>query len=52
MDLNLSILVPCRTKKQNTKDLLTIFSNTITVRFAKEDGTSEMLRGWWCMICR
>ncbi|KIM56437.1 hypothetical protein SCLCIDRAFT_84344, partial [Scleroderma citrinum Foug A] len=39
-------------KKWNTKDLLTIFSDTITVKFTRPDGTSETLQGRWCTICK
>ncbi|KIM57751.1 hypothetical protein SCLCIDRAFT_69324, partial [Scleroderma citrinum Foug A] len=39
-------------KKWNTSDLLTIFLDTVTVKFTKMDGSSETLQGRWCMVCR
>jgi hypothetical protein len=38
-------------KKESTKDLLTIFSNMVDVKFSKGD-KHEKLRGWWCMPCK
>src|ERR1700722_6371689 len=40
------------TKADTTKDLLTIFSDRVDVKFTKKDGTSETLRGWWCLVCK
>ncbi|KAN0081297.1 hypothetical protein V8E55_008921, partial [Tylopilus felleus] len=39
-------------KKQNTKDLLTIFSDQVTVRFINTDGREELKLGRWCMVCK
>ncbi|KZT31088.1 hypothetical protein SISSUDRAFT_1068115 [Sistotremastrum suecicum HHB10207 ss-3] len=43
-------------RKESTRDMLTIFSDKVRVKFVKEgpDGsqTSEMLRGRWCMPCK
>ncbi|KIK73243.1 hypothetical protein PAXRUDRAFT_68352, partial [Paxillus rubicundulus Ve08.2h10] len=39
-------------KKQNTKDLLTIFSDRITVKFVSTDGKVETKFGWWCTVCK
>jgi hypothetical protein len=38
-------------KKEKTKDLLTIFSDIVEVKFKKGDG-HQMLRGWWCLPCK
>ena len=39
-------------KKQNTKDLLTIFSDRVTVRFINMDAREELKLGRWCMVCK
>ncbi|KIM59138.1 hypothetical protein SCLCIDRAFT_88740, partial [Scleroderma citrinum Foug A] len=39
-------------KKWNRSELLTIFSDTVTVKFTKTDGSSETLQGRWCTVCR
>jgi hypothetical protein len=41
-----------KVKVHNTKDLLTIFSDPITVKFIGKDGTAEVLTGRWCLICK
>jgi hypothetical protein len=38
-------------KKDTTKDLLTIFSDLLTVNFKKGDETTNV-RGRWCLLCR
>jgi len=40
------------TKKAEAKDLLTIFSDRMTVKFVKDDHTVEELVGRWCNICK
>ncbi|KIK76897.1 hypothetical protein PAXRUDRAFT_59589, partial [Paxillus rubicundulus Ve08.2h10] len=39
-------------KKRNTKDLLTIFSDHITVKFVSTDGKVETKVGRWCTVCK
>lgn len=39
-------------KKRNTKDLLTIFSDRVTVRFVKTEGEAELRVGRWCLVCK
>ena len=38
-------------KKETTKDLLTIFSDTVNVKFKKGD-EHEKIKGGWCMPCK
>ena len=38
--------------KQRAQDLLTIFSETCTVRFCHVDGKVEVLKGRWCTVCK
>ena len=38
-------------KKDTTKDLLTIFSDIVTVQFKKKDAV-ETVRGRWCLPCK
>jgi hypothetical protein len=38
-------------KKDSTKDLLTIFSDLVTVNFKKGEVTTNA-RGRWCLLCR
>ncbi|KAF8136211.1 hypothetical protein EV363DRAFT_1080628, partial [Boletus edulis] len=39
-------------KKRNTKDLLTIFSDWVTVKFLGVDGKSDLKVGRWCLVCK
>jgi hypothetical protein len=40
-------------KKNTTRDLLTIFSDRIDVAFKKQKtGTVEMVEGRWCLLCK
>ncbi|KIM65340.1 hypothetical protein SCLCIDRAFT_88680, partial [Scleroderma citrinum Foug A] len=42
-------------KKRNTKDLLTIFSDRVTVRFVRKNGPSnkvDVKTGRWCNVCK
>ncbi|KIM68361.1 hypothetical protein SCLCIDRAFT_84732, partial [Scleroderma citrinum Foug A] len=39
-------------KKRNTKDLLTIFTDHVKVKFVMVDRKIEVLTGRWCMICK
>ncbi|KIK73367.1 hypothetical protein PAXRUDRAFT_178636, partial [Paxillus rubicundulus Ve08.2h10] len=40
-------------KKRNTMDLLTIFSDRLTVKFTSADGKMiEMKVGHWCKVCK
>ncbi|KIK77283.1 hypothetical protein PAXRUDRAFT_167376, partial [Paxillus rubicundulus Ve08.2h10] len=39
-------------KKRNTKDLLTIFSDRITIKFVSTDGKVETKVGQWCTVCK
>ena len=39
-------------KKHNTKDLLTIFSDKLTIHFMSKDRKAEVLTGRWCTICK
>lgn len=39
-------------KKDTTKDLLTIFSDIVTVQFNKKNGAVETVRGRWCLPCK
>jgi hypothetical protein len=39
-------------KAESSKDLLTIFSDCLEVKFTNKDGSSQQLRGRWCLICR
>lgn len=41
-----------QTKRGETKDLLTIFSDRLYVKFVKHDGTVEEIPGRWCNICK
>ena len=41
-----------KVKKQSTKDLLTVFTDKLSICFKKKDGTSEDLNGHWCMVYR
>lgn len=41
-----------RIKKHDTKDLLTIFSDRIAVKFVAKDGVVEVLKGRWCLLCK
>ena len=41
-----------KTKKGNTKDLLTVFSDRIKVKFVTADGKVDPLTGRWCKICK
>jgi hypothetical protein len=41
-----------KVKKHNTKGLLTIFSDQITVKFIAKDGVVEVLKGKWCLPCK
>ncbi|KAF9235991.1 hypothetical protein BU15DRAFT_77393 [Melanogaster broomeanus] len=41
-----------KTKKCNTKDLLTIFLDQVKVRFIKANGEAELLTGRWCDISK
>ncbi|KAH9041793.1 hypothetical protein EDB85DRAFT_1886448 [Lactarius pseudohatsudake] len=38
-------------KKGLTKDLLTIFSDHVVVKFMKNEGY-ETVKGWWCLPCK
>jgi len=38
-------------KNESTKDLLTVFSDLVTVNFKKENKTTN-LKGRWCLLCR
>ncbi len=38
-------------KNESTKDLLTVFSDLVTVNFKKENKTTN-LKGHWCLLCR
>jgi hypothetical protein len=38
-------------KKDSTKDLLTIFSDRVTVKF-KSGETFETIKGRWCLPCK
>ena len=38
-------------KKDSTKDLLTIFSDLVNVKF-KQNGYFETVRGRWCLLCK
>jgi hypothetical protein len=38
-------------KKDTTKDLLTIFSDRLTVKF-KKGGITKAVKGRWCNPCR
>lgn len=40
------------TKVDTTKDLLTIFSDRVDVKFMKKDGSYEVVRGRWCLVCK
>jgi hypothetical protein len=39
-------------KVDTSKDMLTIFTDRVTVKFLNKDGSSEQLKGHWCMICK
>jgi hypothetical protein len=39
-------------KKDTTKDLLTIFSDIVTVQFKKKSGAIETVKGRWCFPCK
>lgn len=41
-----------KVKAHDTKDLLTIFSDRIAVKFVRKDGMAEVLKGRWCLICK
>ena len=41
-----------RIKKRNTRDLLTIFTDRVKVKFVMVDRKIEVLTGQWCMICK
>ncbi|KZS92167.1 hypothetical protein SISNIDRAFT_486701 [Sistotremastrum niveocremeum HHB9708] len=51
-------LPPSRpTKKESVRDLLTIFSDTVKVKFTVKDDDNEVvavqtLKGRWCLVCR
>jgi hypothetical protein len=38
-------------KSDTTKDLLTVFSDIVTVNF-KKDNKTDNLKGRWCLLCR
>ncbi|KIM55593.1 hypothetical protein SCLCIDRAFT_85934, partial [Scleroderma citrinum Foug A] len=39
-------------KKRNTRDLLTIFTDHVKVKFVMVDRKIKVLTGQWCMICK
>ena len=39
-------------KKCRMEDLLTIFSDKLTMQFVRPDGTSDLLIGRWCKECK
>jgi hypothetical protein len=53
MDLD-SMVVPLEknVKADSSKDLLTIFTDQVDVKFTSKDGSVEQLRGHWCMLCK
>ncbi|KAF8488723.1 hypothetical protein F5888DRAFT_1639060 [Russula emetica] len=44
------ISVPLEVKKETTKDLLTVFSDLIVVKFKKNE-SYETVKGRWCLPC-
>jgi hypothetical protein len=38
-------------KNESVKDLLTIFSDLVVVKFTKGD-RDETVKGRWCLVCR
>jgi hypothetical protein len=39
-------------KAESSKDLLTIFTDWTEVKFVRKDGSFELLKGHWCMVCK
>jgi hypothetical protein len=39
-------------KTDSARDLLTVFSDRIDVKFTKKDGSFEVLKGRWCLLCK
>lgn len=39
-------------KKDSTKDLLTVFSDLVTVKFRQQNGDVETAKGRWCLLCK
>jgi hypothetical protein len=48
-EIEIGLLQPV--KKDSMKDLLTVFSDILDVKFKKGDGYQK-LRGRWCMLCK
>jgi hypothetical protein len=39
-------------RKESSRDLLTVFSDRVEVKFTNADRSAEVLKGHWCMSCR
>lgn len=50
-DREFSVPQELNVKKDSTKDLLTIFSDLVTVKF-KRNEDEETVKGRWCLICK
>jgi hypothetical protein len=51
-DREFSIPQQLNVKKDSTKDLLTIFSDLVTVKFKRNSADMETVRGRWCLLCK